>query len=326
MCKFDTLPIKKKLKILETMYLCRIFEEKIDDLFSKKMMYGTTHLATGQEANHAGLCTALDEGDWVVPTHRSHGYFLAKGGSSLALMAEMFGLRTGADKGLGGSMHLMDPARNLMCSTAIVGGTAPLAVGMALALKYHAEKHICAAVFGDGAANQGMVLESFNLASIWDAPVLFYCENNLYGMSTLSSRVTAGDSIAKRAGAFNIKAVEIDGNDIGSVYEAVCAAKSYIQKEHKPYLIEAHTYRWSGHSKNDRRIYRDKQEERIWEEKCPIKKLENKLIGEKLADASVFEAIRRRITEKIEQEVLQCLAQTDDTLCLGEAMSYVYPA
>jgi TPP-dependent pyruvate/acetoin dehydrogenase alpha subunit len=205
MCKFDTLPIEKKLKILETMYLCRIFEEKIDELFSKKMMYGTTHLATGQEANHVGLCAALDEEDWVVPTHRSHGFFLAKGGSSLALMAEMFGLRTGADKGLGGSMHLMDPACNLMCSTAMVGVTAPLAFGMALALKQRNEKHICVSVFGDGAANQGMVLESFNLASVWSVPVLFYCENNLYGMSTLSSRVTAGGSIAKRAAAFDIK-------------------------------------------------------------------------------------------------------------------------
>ncbi len=325
MCKFDTLPIEKKLKALETMYLCRIFEEKIDALFSEKMMYGTTHLATGQEANHAGLCLALDESDWIVPTHRNHGFFLAKGGSSLALMAEMFGLRTGSSKGLGGSMHLADCESGVMCSTSIVGATAPLAVGMALALKYRTETGICAAVFGDGAANQGMVLESFNLASAWGVPVLFYCENNLYGMSTRSSRVTAG-TIAGRAAAFGIKAVEIDGNDVCAVYEAACEAKAYMQKEHKPYLIESHTYRWSGHSKNDRRIYRDKEEERFWEEKCPIRRLEDRLTESKLAGASVFDAVKSRVAEKIEDEVRQCLAQAGAALSMDEAMSYVYPA
>lgn len=326
MSEFDKLPVERKLKTLELMYLCRIFEEKIDELFSKKMMHGTTHLATGQEANHAGMCMALGSEDWLVPTHRNHGFFLAKGGSSRALMAEMFGLRTGASKGLGGSMHLVDYGNKSMGSTSIVGGTAPISVGMALAMKYRNTGGICVGIFGDGAANQGMVMESFNLAAIWNVPVLFYCENNLYGMSTLSSRVTAGDSVEKRAEAFGIKAVSVDGNDVCAVYDAVHEAKTYMQKENRPYLIEAHTYRWSGHSKNDRRIYRDRQEELFWEGKCPIRKLENDLVSKHKVESTVFDKIRSDIMLKIEGEIRQCLQCKEDVLSIDEALTYVYPA
>ncbi len=323
MDEYSSLSMNTKLDILRKMYLIRFFEQKTDELFAQKTMHGTTHLAIGQEAGCAGLSEALNKDDWVIATHRNHGYYLAKGASPKALMAEMMGLAGGSAKGLGGSMHLTDVQNAFMCSTSIVGASAPMAAGMAFAMKYKKQDNITAAIFGDGASNQGMVLEAFNLAAVWQCPVLFYCENNMYGMSTPAANIVAGE-IYKRAEAFTIKSQRIDGNDVIEVYNAVKRAADYIRKTKKPYLIEAMTYRFCGHSKSDKCIYRTKQEEAAWLNKCPIKKYEEYLLQNGLCDNQYMQKIKKDTIRKIEDITIEC--KKDDTvLSLDKALTYTYP-
>jgi len=306
------------------MSLSRHFEQKVNELFMKGMVHGTTHLGIGQEANHAALGAALDERDWVLPTHRSHGHFLGKRGDPYKLMAELFGIEDGACMGLGGSMHLVDLKNHNMGSSAVVAGAVPLAVGMAMALKKDGDDSIVCAMLGDGATNQGMFLESLNLASIWEAPVLFFCENNQYAMSSAYETFVAGQDIPKRAMAFGINAAKVDGNKIEDVYDAVSNAARYIRTQKAPMLIESITYRQLGHSKSDTRVYRTREEEAQWLRRCPI--LQNRQLLESRfgISSSIMDDIENEAKLQVQMVEERCFANKDKVLELDKALGFVY--
>ncbi len=318
----EQLNLEEKIKLLYIMLLSRYFEEKVNELFMQGKIHGTTHLGIGQEANHAGVSAALRSDDWILTTHRGHGHYLGKGGSARSMMAELFGSKDGICCGLGGSMHLTDIQHHNMGSSGVVGGVLPLAVGMGFALKYKKQSQIVLGMFGDAASNQGMALESFNLASVWEVPVLFYCENNMYGMSAPADKFVGGNNIPLRAESFGIKSKVVDGNNVMDVYNAVYEAAEYIRKNHKPFLIESKTYRWMGHSKSDVRSYRTAEEEVFWKNKCPIDSYKSYLIENDLITEDQITALEKRSSDEVEEAVGACIRQ--DALSFEEMLDYVY--
>ena len=318
LCKDD------KLEMLRRMYISRFFELKVNDMFCKQMIHGTTHLGVGQEANHAGVAFALEHEDWFLPTHRGHGHFIGKGGKPLDMMRELFALKSGCSKGLGGSMHLIDLDNYNMGSSGVVAGAIPIAVGMAFALKYKKINNLVVSFLGDGASNQGMALESLNLASVWEVPVLFYCENNMYGMSAPAKKYIGGGNLTKRAESFGVEAVRIDGNDLVEVYETVKKASEKIKQTKKPFFIEAMTYRWLGHSKSDQRKYRTKEEEKEYKDKCPIKRYEKYLLHNDICSNEEIDYIRENASSEIEHIVARCIKEQGDYLTTSEMLNFVY--
>src|SRR5215472_4928399 len=212
------------LSFYERMVLIREFEDTVKFLFLEGAMPGTIHQCQGQEATAVGVCAALKADDWITSTFRGHGHALAKGLSPQELLDELFGARTGCCKGKGGSMHVGNMDKGMVPGIAIVAGGIPLAVGMALAFKMRKQPQVVACFFGDGAVAEGAFHEGVNLAAIWDLPVIFACENNLYGASTRVDRVMRNDRIADRAAAYGIRGETVDGNDVLAVFEAARAA------------------------------------------------------------------------------------------------------
>lgn len=269
--------LKKKL-YKEMLYL-RMVEEQIAEIYHPAdEMKCPTHLYTGQEAVAVGTCNALVDGDVVCPYHRSHGWYLARGGDIKAMMAELFGKETGCSKGWGGSMHLVDVGRGVMGSSSILGGTIPHAVGCALAFQIKGVENVAVAPCGDAAIEEGVFHESMNWASLKKLPVVFVCENNLYStQSSLGVRQPPVE-IYKRAVSYGMPGVRVDGNDVLKVYEATLEAVSRARAGDGPTLIEAMTYRWREHVGPDYDYnlgYRSKQELEEWFEKCPVKRLSN---------------------------------------------------
>ena len=321
---FSMVSKEEKIQMLSIMLNARNFEEKVNELFMLGLIHGTTHLGIGQEANHAGVSAALEKEDWIITTHRGHGHYLGKGGDAFGMMAELFGSKEGVSLGLGGSMHMTDLENYNLGSSGVVAGSVPLSVGMAFALKYKKINNLVLSLFGDGASNQGMLLESLNLASVWEVPVLFYCENNLYGMSGPAKKFLAGSSVTKRAESFGIKAISIDGNDIEQVYNAVKDASIYIKETKKPYLIESKTYRWLGHSKSDLRKYRTKEEEAEWRDNCPIKRYCEYLISNNILSENEVDNIKSDSLAYIDEITEKAKNTKDNIVDLNEALSYVY--
>jgi len=315
---------KKSLKALEIMLNSRYFENSISSLFQKKIMHGTTHLNIGQEACQAGLVLNLDENDWIVPTHRCHGYTLAKGSSIYKMFSEMFGSSHGLSKGLGGSMHMSDYNNHNPGGSAIVGSSVALAAGIAFSLKKNKSSNIAVAILGDGAISRGVVYESMNIASIWALPLLFYLENNGYGMSSNVSDMVSGNNICDRAKALNIKSISVDGNDVEKVYKAVHYARKYIIEEKKPFFIELKTYRLNGHSKSDSCKYRSRAEELAWLQRCPIKTFEKKLVDNKIASEEELKYISKSCESYILKEFDKADDVKDDYLDVCEIEEYVF--
>lgn len=274
-----------KLKeIYQTMWTIRYFEEKVDQFFAKGMIHGTTHLAVGQEATAAGSGAVLKKTDWITATHRGHGHTIAKGTNVKPMMAELFGRQTGTNKGKGGSMHIAELENGNLGANAIVGGGYAIATGAALTSKMRNEGKVALAYAGDGSTNEGSFHESLNLASIWDLPVVFFIENNLYGMSGPVVEMMNISRISDRAASYGIPGVTINGNDIIEVINATYDAVERARRGEGPTLIEALTYRWKGHSKSDAKKYRTKEEEKEWKtNKDPIK-----LAKERFIDSGVF--------------------------------------
>ena len=299
----------------------RLFEEKIDEEFRKGNLYGTTHLSIGQEASHTGLCLALEKGDWFVPTHRCHGFNIASGSSIEKMFSEMLGSRHGLCMGLGGSMHMTDTEHYNLGSSAVVGSGIPLALGAAYALKRQEKDNIAVAIFGDGASSRGTLHEAMNLASVWNLPVLFYMENNHYGMSASASRMISTSSVASRSSGYGIEYRTVDGNDFDEVYSAVRDARKYILDNKRPFFIECNTYRQCGHSKSDKLSYRTRDEEREWTEKDPI------LIYSKKHSINEIEFLKLREDEKSRVDsAWKCAWETkDDILSPEEVSSLVTP-
>lgn len=280
----------------------RLFEEKLAYLFSMGLVHGTTHLYTGEEASAVGACCALEPEDLITGTHRGHGQSIGKGIDLNRMMAEMLGKATGCCKGRGGSMHIADFEKGNLGTNGIVGGGHAIAAGAALTLRMKKKNNVVVCFFGDGASNEGSFHESLNLASVWKLPVIFFCENNLYGMSTPVSKSMNIGNIADRAAAYGIKGEIVDGNDVVEVYKTVSNAREYA-KNNGPVLIEAKTYRWRGHSKNDSNVYRTEEEIASWREKCPIKRFRGYLENSKIFTANELDAMEKQAEEDIENAV-----------------------
>lgn len=297
----DINKIKTKLEFYKKMLTIRLFEETSLRLYSKNIIRGSIHMYIGEEATAVGVCSALDasKGDGITSTHRGHGHFLAMGGEMKYMMAELLGKSTGYCKGKGGSMHIADKDIGVYGANGIVGGGIGIACGLALASVLKGENSVVVTFFGDGASNQGLLYESLNMSSIWNLPVIFVCENNMYAQTTPASYTLAGGSVSKRAAGFNIEGVSVDGNDVEKVYKVAKYAVGKARKEKRPTLIEAKTYRWKGHWQGDPETYRDKDEVKEWMKRCPIKNYEIKLIEKYGINSSDIEKIKNEVKEKI---------------------------
>ena len=236
------------------------FEKEAFALFGKKLIHGTLHLGLGEEATAVGSVAALKTNDYLLVTHRGHGPALAKGANMKAMMAELLGRETGTNKGKGGSMHICDYDNRMLGANGIVGANGPIACGAALTIKMKEIKDCVSATFlGDGAINEGAMMEALNLAATWKLPVLFLLTNNGYGISTPISKVVGNQDFCQRAQAFGIEAYECDGNNVLDVYETVKEARDFVASGNGVAMVVEHTYRTSGHSKSDKNVYRSEE-------------------------------------------------------------------
>ena len=264
--------------LLETMYRIRAFEEKVDELFMRGEVHGTTHLSIGEEGTAAGALMALQADDYITSTHRGHGHCIAKGADLNLMMAELLGKETGYCRGRGGSMHIADVKTGNLGANGVVGGGIPIATGVGLSIKLQGLDRVCLCFFGDGASNEGTFHEAINMAAIWNLPVIFLCENNQYGMSMSTQRSMHNETIAQRATAYGIPGERVDGNDALAVYACVYQAVQRARAGQGPTLIEAYTYRYKGHSKSDQNKYRTRDEIREWQQRDPIQRLQLVLV------------------------------------------------
>lgn len=265
------------LDMLATMCLIRAFEEKAEDLFARGLVHGTMHLSIGQEAVAVGATRAMQKGDYLLNHHRGHGHCLAWGSDVNLMMAEFLGKETGYCRGRGGSMHIANVEANNLGANGIVGGGLPISVGVGLSIKMRRTSQVCLTIFGDGAANEGAFHEALNMASIWDLPVVYLCENNQYAMSMPVTKAFNIEHISQRACAYGIPGVTVDGNDVLAVYAAIRQAAERARAGQGPTLVEAVTYRWRGHSKSDRQAYRTREEVKLWQQRDPIRRFANLL-------------------------------------------------
>jgi len=299
----ERLSREDKIDMLYKMMLIRGFEEKVEELFSLNLIHGSTHLYIGQEATAVGACKALNKDDYITSTHRGHGHCIAKGGDVKYMMAELLGRKTGYCKGKGGSMHIADINIGILGANGVVGGGIPIATGAGLSIKMKGTKQVVICFFGDGAVNQGSFHESLNLASIWNLPVIYIIENNLYGMSMAVNKAVKIERLADRAKAYNIPGIVMDGNDVIAVYDAVSEAVEKVRNGEGPILIESLTYRWRGHSRSDARAYRTREEEAEWREKCPIKRFKERLISEGLLTEEEFKELQKKVDDDLNNAV-----------------------
>jgi TPP-dependent pyruvate/acetoin dehydrogenase alpha subunit len=323
--KYSALGLKREdfLWLLRKMCEMRKFEERVEKLFFEGQLIGPCHLYLGQEAVAAGIVKALDKKDFIISTYRGHGHAIARDVPLEALMAELFGRKTGTCKGLGGSMHsAMSVEHNILLASAIVGGGIPIAVGVGLALQYRRSSRIVAVFFGDGAVNTGAFHEALNLAAVWKLPVLFVCENNFYAFSVPHKKSFAGESIAARASAYGIKAYLADGNDVIAVYTSGKAAITHIRSGNGPAFIECRTYRKKGHGVYDKAEYRPKEEVQEWMKKDPIERFANKLIQLGIITKDEFEALNTEIERALDACVEK--AKAAPYLDFGELWKLVY--
>ncbi len=263
---------------LREMLLIRRFEEKVEERFRAGELPGFLHVAIGQEAVAVGVCQALDEGDVIASTHRAHGHTLAKGTHPNEIMAELYGKVEGCSHGYGGSMHLYDLERGNLGANAVVGGGLPGIVGAALAFKMRKEPRVAVAFFGDGATNIGTFHEALNLAQLWKVPAVFVCENNHYAESTPSKQQLPIEDLTKRADAYGMTSMTVDGQDVEAVYKATQKALKHARDGEGPVFLLAATYRLTGHYVGDPQVYRPKEELReVRQTQDPITKLREKL-------------------------------------------------
>jgi acetoin:2,6-dichlorophenolindophenol oxidoreductase subunit alpha len=303
------------------MLLARRFEEKVAYFFSRGLVHGTTHLYVGEEATAIGAIATLSDEDWITSTHRGHGHAIAKGLDPDRMMAELLGKSTGYCRGKGGSMHISDITMGHLGANGIVGGGLPIATGAGISVKVRGEDKVVVCFFGDGAINEGTFHESVNLASIWKLPVIFICENNLYGMSMSQKRATNIDDLSVRASSYGIPGARVDGNDVFAVYEAVLTAKDHVKKN-GPYLIVAETYRQLGHSKSDANRYRTKEEIAEWKKKDPIPRMRRHLTEHEGFSAAELDALEEQAAKDIEKAVE--FAQNSPDPDLSDLLTDVY--
>lgn len=281
----------------------RRFEDKVYQLFLKGELPGTVHQYQGQEAVAVGVCSALGPSDWITSTHRPHGHALAKGVSMRAALAELYGKATGCCAGKGGSMHLGDPDVGMVPAIAIVAGGVSVVSGLGLAFKMQKSGQVAACFFGEGATNEGAFHEGLNFAAVQRLPIVYVCENNLYGASTPYHLTTLVPEVAERVRAYGIESCVVDGMDVVDVRAAMRTARARAADGGGPTLIEAKTYRFAGHSRGDARKYRAKEEESQWKELDPIDRLGLGITETGLGTADDLESIRVEVDEEIADAV-----------------------
>lgn len=259
-----------RIALFRTMATIREFEEQVQRSYLEGLVHGTTHLCNGQEAVSAGVARALRDDDYVSYTYRGHGHCLARGMDLEAAFAELFGRETGVCGGLGGSMHLTDMGRGLIGAFGIVGAGLPVAVGAGLSAQMAGREQVSVCFFGDGATNIGAFHEAMNIAQVWALPVIFVCENNLYGEFSRIDHTTPFETLVRRAESYAMTAVAVDGNDVEAVYEAAAPAVIRARGGGGPTFLECNTYRHRGHSRTDPAKYRDPAEVEAWMKRDPL--------------------------------------------------------
>jgi pyruvate dehydrogenase E1 component alpha subunit len=289
--------------IYRNMVRIRKFDTTIIQLYADGEIPGFMHLYIGEEAVAAGVCAVLQKEDLITSTHRGHGHCIAKGGRLDSMMAELFGRKTGYCKGKGGSMHIADFNIGILGANGIVSGGIPTAVGAAVGIQYKGEKRVAVSFFGDGATNVGQFHEACNLASLWELPVIFICENNQYAQTTPQAEHQKIQNVADRALSYDMKSAVVDGNDVVEVYRVATEAVRKAREGKGPTFIECKTYRWRGHWEGDPQPYRTRDEVEAWKRRCPIVRFRSYLIennvlsGEELdrIDAAVDAELRDAI-------------------------------
>lgn len=314
--------LSDSIKVFERMVEIRLVEEKIQVLFEQGYLRGSTHLSNGQEAVALGIARAARLSDTVSCTYRGHGIALALGVTPRGVLGEVAGRVTGCAGGLGGSMHLTGPSVGLLPTAAIVGASLPLAAGAALAAQVRGDDRAAIAVFGDGSANIGAFHETLNLASIWRLPVVFICENNLYGEYSRIQLTTPIEDLALRAASYAIPGAIIDGQDVDAVTESVSQALERARNGEGPSLLEMKTYRYSGHSRSDPATYRPPGEYEVWKRRDPIEMFGARLVEIGAATNNQLEEIRNLVAQGIESDTEVVLASSEPEL--DEMFRHVY--
>jgi pyruvate dehydrogenase E1 component alpha subunit len=314
-------------QLLLGMLRIRRFEERCVELYSASQIRGFLHLYIGEEAVATGVMQALGPEDAVVATYREHGHALARGIPPDVLMAEMFGKVEGCSRGRGGSMHLFDVSRRFYGGNAIVGGALPVAVGLALADKLAGRPGVTACFFGEGAVAEGEFHESMNLAALWDLPVLFCCENNLYAMGTALERSESETDLALKAAAYEVPAWPVDGMDVLAVESAARDAADSVRHRGGPHFLELRTYRFRAHSMYDAEHYRTKEEVAGWKERDPIATFADRMIDAGVLDSGVVAALDAEVATELDAAVAFAEAGTlEDVADLGRFVHSERPA
>ena len=316
------LPKEKLVGMLEKMYLTRYFEENAEALYIRGLVHGTMHLSIGMEASPVGSIAAIREDDLIIHHHRGHGHTIAKGADLVLMTAEFLGKEAGYCHGRGGSMHIADIHGGNLGATGIVGAGIPTAVGIGLALQMKHSDKILLSFFGDGASNEGEFHESLNLASIWKLPIVFICDNNQYGMSMAAEKSMNVKHVSDRAKAYDIPGVTVDGNDVLAVYAVVSEAVARARAGEGPTLVENLTYRWRGHSKSDRNLYRSQEEIQEWQAHDPIKRFTNLLLDSKTLTKEEIEEIDANSQKIINDAAEKAIGMAEPTADNMEAEVY----
>jgi TPP-dependent pyruvate/acetoin dehydrogenase alpha subunit len=301
---------EKWLRAYRQMVSIRLFEEQVNEVYTRALMPGLAHLYSGEEAVAVGICEALRVDDYITSTHRGHGHCLAKGATPDRMFAELLGKEAGYCRGKGGSMHIADPATGNLGANAIVGGSVGIATGAAFSAKTLGTDRVAVCFFGEGALGQGSLYEVMNLAQLWKLPVIYVCENNQYNEYTHYAETTAG-SILGRAAAFGIEAASVDGQDVRAVHEVATRFVKRSRAGGGPAFLQCDTYRYSGHHVGDinREYYRSKQEEQHWKtDRDPIKVLSKWLIEQGYADAASLDRITPEVRAVMEAAVKFAIA------------------
>ena len=292
------------LNLYRKMYLIRLFEESCGENYSKGFIRGFLHLYIGQEAVAVGSIDSLEDKDFIVTHYRDHGHAIARGLSTDGLMAELFGKETGVSKGKGGSMHLFDSDKNFMGGHAIVGAQMPLAAGFALASQYRKDDAVTMVYFGDGATNQGTFHETMNLASVWKLPMIFFLENNFYGMGTSVERIRSnGKSFSNLAEGYGIPSTVVDGMDVIAVKETTKEVVDKVRKGNGPALIEATTFRFQGHSMADPAKYRESSEVDEWRKRDPLESFPEYIISKNIASKEEINDVKKSVEDEMDAAV-----------------------
>lgn len=290
---------------LGTMWRIRLFEEAVEDLYGRGMMHGTMHLSIGMEAVPTGTCVNLEEGDQITSTHRGHGHCIARGADLGRMMAELLAKDDGYCRGRGGSMHIADVATGNLGANGIVAGGVPIAAGAGLTNRLTGNGRVAVCFHGDGAVGEGAWHEALTLASMWQLPVVFVCENNQYGMSMSSRRAFRVEKLSDKAAGYGMPGETVDGNDVHAVAEATRRAIDWARAGEGPSFVEAVTYRWRGHSKSDKNRYRTKDEIAEWKEKDPIAGYALRLLEAEVLDQEQLDAVQAAARQAIREAVVR---------------------